>query len=253
MSTLFISFPPGLLGSEALRIPLLANEAAYFALAKPPGIAAVRDSLHVTRVALLDAIRREISAEKPQFLQQGITAAEAVHWAEPEVSGIFLCAKTHEAKTQLKNAMGALQFTFVYHFFAESRPGLPDEFTCDLPVARHRREARMLISHKTGKKAFTRFRRIEAFGTYGLWESESPYDRPHQVRLHAAESGLSIPGDTLYAPVPNASPSSLPGPLYDHIYLHHRRTFFPFGPGEQKELEMPYPKALQALLGVCRA
>ncbi len=196
--TPFISFPPGFIADEPVRVPILLNEPEFCAFDKPAGIAAFQDSrIGGGPRALLPAIRDRAAKGAAQFVECGLQTPYPVNLLDREVSGVLLCAKTAEAKAFLKNAMGSDGFTFRYRFLAEGEEG-ESELECDLPLAVHRSEYRALVTHSAGKKTATRFRRLENFGAVSLWESESVFDRFHQVRLHAAESGLRMLGETIY-------------------------------------------------------
>lgn len=247
-----ISFPSGVVGATPLRIPVLWSGETGIALDKPPGLAAFQD----TRVgggpnSLLTEINRRASAGAAQFERLGIRTLFSVNLLDREASGIVLFAKDETGRASLKNAMGSSQFCFRYRFLTAADPD-EEEISCELPLAVHREKPLALVSHRTGKKTVTRFRRVDRLRIGALWESESAYDRYHQVRLHAAESGLPMLGETLYSNARkaaevkvNASAEELTASA--GFFLHLFSLRFPAENG-RVEVEAPYPRPLAALL-----
>lgn len=246
-----ISFPPGAVADEAVRIPLLWNSGAGIALNKPPGLAAFQD----TRVgggarSILAAINSRAHGGG-QFERLGSDTLLSVNLLDRDASGIVLYAKNGEARRELKNAMGSSQFCFRYHFLTAA-PCEEDEISCALPVAVHRQKPLALISHRTGKKTVTVFRRLRKAGPLSLWESASPYDRFHQVRLHAAEVGLPILGDALYQNAGRAPSAASVGAgpketTAKGLCLHLLGLRFPVGE-TWVDLEGQYPHAFEMQL-----
>lgn len=248
MTAAHITFPPGAIADEPLRIPLLWDSGAALALAKPAGIAALQDSrIGGGARSILADINKRAAEGAPQFERLGIRSLFAVNLLDREASGILLCARNQESRANLKNAMGSSQFSFRYRFLTVADT-VQDEISCDLPVAVHRQKPLALVSHKTGKKSVTTFRCLERFRDCSLWESNSSYDRFHQVRLHAAEVGLPILGETVYtnkSPVPASAAGDLS--LYRGLALHLACIRFPLGES-WLELEAPFPRPLQRFL-----
>ena len=257
MSRTFISFPEGRLGESPCRLSLLARGAEWFALEKPPGVAAVRDAFSRGRVHLMEVLREDIDSGKNQLREAGITEALPVTYPDPGVAGVLLCAKSEAARAALKNAMGANGFVFKHRFLTPSGAE-GEEMVCDLPLAHPEKSARMVVSHTNGKKTETRFRRIGEVGGYALWEAWSHYNRHHQVAVHAFECGIPVLGETLYARSEPVYLSSLKRgyrakgreqPLYAHpcLYQTELRLSDP-DTGEAVIVESPLPRRLKALM-----
>src|SRR5690606_28400641 len=140
----FISFPPGFIADEPVRVPILHDCPEFCVFNKPAGIAAFQDSrLGGGPRSLLPAIQKRASRGAQQFLKFGLETPFPVNLLDREASGILVGAKTAEAKAILKNAMGSDGFVFRYRFWAEGAEG-EDELECDLPLAVHRSEYRAL-------------------------------------------------------------------------------------------------------------
>lgn len=235
----FISFPPASVTDGPLRVPLLWNTENAFALSKPRRIPGFQDS----RVgggprSILPEIQKRGAVADGQFVELGLETPFLLNLLDREASGILLCAKNAPAKIELKNSMGSLLFHFHYHFLAVGTDG-PDELECALQVATHRAKYQALISNQTGKKTVTQFRRLQKIGKLSLWESDSPFDRFHQVRLHAMEVGLKLSGDTIYH-----FQGERPAASDEDFHFHLARLQFPYQ-GETIEVKAPYPGAME--------
>lgn len=251
-----LSFPPGELREyEAVRLKILSCGNGIVALEKPAGIETLGEKL-----------RAQIDAGKPSACALGIARPQLVFAPEAEVSGIAIFAdKNSGAAETWKNAFGSAQFTFRYRLLARPSTALQDAFFCRLPVAQHFTEARALVSHTTGKKSETAFRRLEKLGNFELWEAVGTFPRFHQIRLHAQECKLPIVGDTLYGNVPAIRISELrpkkrlnkgeDKALYPEICLHLAEISVAENvPGiPAQTLVAPLPAGFETLLKKLRA
>lgn len=254
----FISFPERYLGERPVKFPLLANTDGYFALNKPAGLACFRHEWTFGRPDVSMALRRELLNEKPQLKKLGVEGLFRVYGLDAELSGVLLYAKNVEWEERLKNALGSQQLTFRYHLLAQTE-SKSRERLCDLPLARHSHEPRMLVSHRTGKKCETRFRYLRSFGRYQLWEAESRSLRMHQLRMHAAESDLTLVGESEYAQGERIFLSMLKKdyrrrgrqaerPIYEQLCAHLVSVEFELPEESPPAIAAPLPKGFESLL-----
>ena len=189
-----------MLGMEPVRLPILFDDGQCLVLAKPAGVLVQADSWFPRLPVLIEAIRYQAARGKPEFERLGIgpEGLWAVHDLDPECAGPVLFCRERDHAEELRNAWGSGQFRFTFGFLSQGKRQEP-AFECDLPLARHTRMPRMLVSHTTGKKSDTHFLQGESLGAYRLWFAVSAYPRRHQILLHALESGLPVLGDTTYA------------------------------------------------------
>ena len=125
-------------------------------------------------------------------------------------------------------------------------------------MAFHSNGKRMVVSHRTGKKCQSRFRFLRPYGPYGLWEAETSDLRPHHIRVHAAELGLKIVGEDLYARGDRVYLSQIkrdyrPGgqeesPIYDGLCVHLVSVYLEIPGRELSPIQAPLPKGFQILL-----
>ena len=253
----FISFPEGRLTEAQIRLDLLADHEGWFALSKPPGLVLVPDPWLAGTVDLVSALRTEVSAGKAQLATLGIVAPSVINRIDVDESGVVILAKNDDAAAALKNLHGSAGLKMTYEFLAEGSAVEP-VFDCSLPLSRHRKQERVVVSHHTGKKASTMFRRVESFGSVSQWEAETSYCRIHQIRIHAAESGLGILGERLYKSVPFLYLSDLKRkfrrrgrperPIYGHIALHLKRVEIEFPDQAPIRIEAPAPRGFSIMI-----
>ncbi len=185
---------------EPHRLDILHDDGELLVLAKPQGVLVQADSWYPRLPVLIEALRHQAAQEKPEFVRRNIgpDGLWAVTDVDPELYGPVLLTRTRERAEELRNALGSGVFMFTYTFLA--KVVTPEaEQSCELPLARHSRLPRMLVSHATGKKCQTRFAVGESIGPFHYCTAATPFPRRHQILLHAAESGLPVLGDSLYA------------------------------------------------------
>lgn len=199
-----IGFPAPLLGERPLRLPVLwrSPENRLMVLDKPPGVSVLPDNWFGSCPVLVHALNHQIARGKPELRRMGLEREFfAVHGLEPEVAGPVLFTDDAAALEGLRNALGSGVWRFRFRLVATGG-GNAEDLPCALPLARHREEAKMVVSHTTGKSTRTRFRRTASIaGAFAEWEAETDYARLHQVFVHARECGLKVVGDSQYAGV----------------------------------------------------
>ena len=195
-----LGFPSPLLGSEPVRLPVLFDDGEIIALAKPPGVLVRQDSWYPRLPVLVEAITYQAAQSKPEFVRMGIgqSGLRAVTDLDAECAGPLLFCRSRDVAEDLGNQFGSGAFTFTFEFITSSSPE-EEQTVCDLPVSRHERLPRMLVSHTTGKIAKTEFTTGERVGAYHLCTARTRFPRRHQILLHACESGLPVIGDRIYA------------------------------------------------------
>ena len=253
----FLSFPPETLDREPLRVPVVARGADWFALSKPAGVPWTPDPWIPRPTDLVREVRRQLRDGKPQLARLGIDGFFGVTGPDLAASGLVLCARTEAAAARLANDLGSGRIELTYRLLTPGRPA-DEEILCELPLAPHATEPHMVVSHATGKKTATRFRLAQRFRGYALWTATTNFDRPHQVRVHAAESGLPIVGETRYTKTALVYLSEIKLdyrptahrelPLYSGLGLHLASIEFPDTDGARRTVECPPPKGFAVLL-----
>lgn len=253
----FISFGEGRMGDQPVRLDLIEDHPDWIALAKPAGMVVTPDPWYSGRPDLITALRTDVAAGKRQLTDLGLVAPVAVNRLDRDESGLLLIAKNEAIGTDLRNRVGSGQLRLTYTLLAEG-PTDTEVLESNLPLARHKGQRRMLVSHTTGKKASTQFRRIESFGRTQCWEASTDYGRLHQIRVHGAECELGILGEKIYRKTPLVYLSQLKRrfrrsgkserPIYDHLALHLSRIELRIPDEEGWSVEAPLPKGFQVLM-----
>lgn len=121
-----------------------------------------------------------------------------VHRLDKFTSGAIVFARTAEAHRSLNIQFEKHEVKKVYHALVEGRPRW-DEHTARHPLrANVGHKHRTIVDNRTGKPSVTHFRVLHRFDGFSLLEALPETGRTHQVRVHAAELGHPLLGDSLY-------------------------------------------------------
>lgn len=210
---------------------------------------------------MAESINWQADREKPELQRLGIgrEGVRAVFTLEPEISGVGLFSVGEAAGEFYRNAFGSELMEFVFDLVAVQAPQ-EDEARCDLPIARHGHEARMLISHQSGKKSFTEFRRLGRRGRYTMWEARTRFPRLHQIALHGREVGIVILAEGRYSlqepfhlfQIHKQNRNVQPGPrdraLFEGAAIHLREIRGPRADGGEFRIAAEPPRRFKTLL-----
>lgn len=147
-----IGFPAPLLGEQALRLNVLAEQAGALVLEKPQGVLGDAHPWYTDTPDLARALQKQVDEGKPELEAFGFKRVRSVFFQDAEATGAVVLSGTAEANETLRNEYGSSVCEFTYQFLARSSRTDREAFTCKLPLAQHFEEPRMFISHKTGKK-----------------------------------------------------------------------------------------------------
>lgn len=237
--------------------PVLFEDDALIAFDKPAGLPFAPDPRAPQAESLAALVRARLGPE-----------ASLVHRLDPDTSGLVLYAKT---KADLDFLSGQFQSKTVTKVFLALTVGIPapDEFTVELFMKEDEgRPGRMCVVKKHGHATLTAFTVREKFpapadrAAFALVECRPATGRPHQVRLHLAESGAPVLNDPVYGDATRLLLSDLKRgykgrvderPLITRLALHasgltfrHPRT------REPQTLAAPLPKDLEVALKYLR-
>ncbi|MDR0418535.1 MAG: hypothetical protein LBH08_03870 [Puniceicoccales bacterium] len=206
------------------------------------------------------AIEKPIGTETSFLLSTKFLSFSPVYSLDRELSGIVLCAKNKQSYNSLRNIYGSAKMVFNFIILAQNNDNLPDEITCDLPIAKHREYGHMIISHTTGKKSRTIFKKIKILKQFTLWSVEMDFLRKHQARLHAHEVGIKILGEDVYNKIPipilsnfkqtvKLNRKGILMPLYPAVCIYLSEINFPYD-GNNVKITSPLPSKFTAMLKI---
>ncbi len=195
-----IGFPQPLLGVKPVRINIVSEGDEWFILNKPPGISLRQHPWDGNMPNIDHALNLQLGQGKKEIMGMEPTLLGSVYYMDVLMSGGALYAKSKSSLAILRNAYGSGLMKFKFYFLAQTKTQMDDIFDIDIPLLPHRNKSQMIPSTSKGKQSKTRFRRInQGFDGWGLWEAYVNFFRPHQIRIHAALSGLKLMNEFIYS------------------------------------------------------
>lgn len=131
-----------------------------------------------------------------------------IHRLDKETSGVMVFGKTVEANRSLTEQFASRAVRKQYLLTTDSKVKWKS-LTATSTIARAGEKYVSRQLHASGQRAETRFTVAAVYERRTLIEAEPVTGRTHQIRVHAAEHGFPILGDTLYDGTPAA-----------RVYLH---------------------------------
>lgn len=117
------------------------------------------------------------------------------HRLDRDTSGVLIICKNKFIHHKLSDQFVKRSPEKIYHALVEGTP--PDHFRVEENMGRIEGEARRFFL-PDGQESITEFKRLWTKGDVSLVECRPITGRTHQIRLHLAEKGHVILGDSLY-------------------------------------------------------
>lgn len=183
-------------------------------------------------------------------------AHEPIHRLDVETSGVTAIARTTAAARFYKGALADRAVAKTYLCVVAGVPVAP-HFVVDLPLGFDPDSAVRLKMGRGELPATTRFGRLFASDGRAVLSASPLTGRQHQIRVHAALSGLPLVGDKLYGPDERLFLASLERDLTDAEWallghtrqaLHAWRLVLPRPDGGAETFEAAFPAELRALV-----
>jgi len=187
----------------------------------------------------------ETLADHLDVLRFGLPRApELAHRLDKDTAGCLVLGRHRRALERLGQLFKRNEVKKTYWAVVEGGPAAEDG---EIAMAMSPRDAKRgwwMKADPKGQPALTRFR-VLGRGEGRSWLALEPVTgRTHQLRLHCAESGFPILGDTIYGTAPRQG-----GP---GLHLLARAVAIPFDPKRSPiTAEAPPPEAMHQALSAC--
>ena len=173
-----------------------------------------------------------------------------VHRLDKPTSGLLVVARNTRAHRELSQQFKSRKVTKIYLALVYGKPE-PSVGTIDLPLGRDPVDRkRFSIRARRRRRAITHYSVAREAGPFSLLEVRIETGRTHQIRVHLAQKGYPIVGDTLYGGrrdtcIAPAIRSKMPGRLFLHA---HRLEFHHPVTGAVMRFTSPMPQELEQFL-----
>jgi 23S rRNA pseudouridine1911/1915/1917 synthase len=230
---------------------ILAETVNWVAVNKSSGMLSIPDRFNQAIPSVLS------------LLQKKFGEIYTVHRLDKDTSGVIIYAKNREYHKWLSQGFESRQVLKHYVALVSGRVRQPAG-TIDLPLTEHPAVHGKMIIAKKGKQARTDYELVEDFNLYSLLKIRIYTGRTHQIRVHLANLGHPVVGDSLYgSPAPvylsriktryrPVKDQEKEIPLLDRLALHAFQIQFPDPSGESVTLEAPLHKDMNAVLSQLR-
>lgn len=147
---------------------------------------------------LLSVPTDEVKYENAEALLNAYTNAQHVHRLDRDTSGLLVFAKNAHVRGRLQEMFAAHDIDRVYIAIVFGKLREPSgTFRSHLAENRELR-VRSVADTNEGKEAITHYRTIASGKRYSMLEVTLETGRRNQIRVHLAEAGHPILGDTMY-------------------------------------------------------
>ena len=180
-----------------------------------------------------------------------------VHRLDKDTSGLLIIAKNDKAHIQVSEQIKNREVKKTYIALVRGTIA-EDEATINMPIGRSTKDRKKMAVTKNGKEAVTHFKVLNRYttnkGSYTLLEIKIDTGRTHQIRVHMAEIGHPVIGDSVYSNGKKGWRSR-----QDEVWknefgvegqcLHAKRLEFVHPiTGKEMKLEAPLPKYFQNII-----
>ena len=164
-----------------------------------------------------------------------------VHRIDKDTSGLLIIAKNDKAHINLSEQIKNREI--IKKYVALVRGNIKENnATIDMPIGRSDKDRKKMAVKKDGKNAITHFEVIKRYEGYTYLDIKIDTGRTHQIRVHLAEIGYPIVGDSVYSNGRN--PFGVTGQMLHAKSLEFKHPIT----GEVLKLEAPIPEYFKEIL-----
>lgn len=121
-----------------------------------------------------------------------------VHRLDKDTSGLLIIAKNDKAHVNMSEQIKDRKVKKTYVALVRGIVK-ENEATINMPIGRSTKDRKKMAVTKNGKEAITHFKVIQRYDKYTLLEIKIDTGRTHQIRVHLAEIGYPVIGDSTYS------------------------------------------------------
>ena len=121
-----------------------------------------------------------------------------VHRLDKDTSGLLIVAKNDQAHINMSKQIKDRKVKKIYIALVKGSIA-EDEATINMPIGRSTKDRKKMAVRKDGKEAITHFKVLKRYDKYTLLEIKIDTGRTHQIRVHMAEIGHPVVGDSVYS------------------------------------------------------
>jgi 23S rRNA pseudouridine1911/1915/1917 synthase len=184
-----------------LTLVVLHEDAAVVVVNKPGGI-----PCHPLKPGERDTVMNAVVARFPDTAAAGDKPLEGglVHRLDNGTSGALLIARNRATFEKLRESIRAGRIARRYEAIVVG--ALDEKIEIDVPIAHHAKNPRKMVvgdrdstnPKRAGRSAMTMVEPMRRVGAFTLVSIVPKTGSRHQIRVHLADAGYPIVGDTLY-------------------------------------------------------
>jgi len=180
------------------EVEVVFEDNDLMALSKPAGLLNAPDRWDKTRENLMGLLHAGIHLKRPWAQSRGLNYVANAHRLDAGTSGVALLALNKPALMNLARQFNDQHPRKTYLALIEGTLA-DDTVEVDLPLAPSLVQPGFsVVDRGNGKKAVTRFTRLETFKKYSLIKAEPDTERLHQIRIHLKAIGCPLVADADY-------------------------------------------------------